>query len=602
MHTVTFYSYKGGVGRTLVVANVAKYVARLGMKVFVLDFDLEAPGLHYKFEGEGSKALAVERGLVDILSVFTTTRRLPEQLTDYVLDVPSPAFATGTIHLLPAGNAPSIGYWKSLSRIDWHTLFYAERAEGIPLFLELKAFIEEKYAPDFLLIDARTGITEMGGVATTVLSDQVVCMMLPTREHLDGTRSVMHAIRVAPRLEGLGEVSLLAVLSRLPQRSDAAEVAEVERVKAFLNAPIDELGTSLRIDDIPVLHREPALEERERILVGSGLSLDDSPLLLDYVRLFLKLVPPADNERHVGRLIGDINSRVMQEPDEAEMALQALANDCPHPEAYRALLAMYKVRRSPLVDRLRAAHIFWKLTHDASAPLLWDAIRDYEHEDQEYGPDLDRTRAMEAIWRAHAPGDSQVALELSRDYREAGELSEVKRILELNVATNNASVEAVAALVRILDEDGESTAAERLIARHKERMAGEPSFLQVWAERVLAGGDYEELRSVLADAHFDLTVLKIKMPAMAARLAFFMSGDLLTAKEFYSAANLPRTRGIEMKHLGALARDIGEWDAFKSKLVKAYPSSIQAQTLAQIAEMPALPSPDEPTGESADDH
>ena len=42
---VTFYSYKGGVGRTMAMANVAALLARKGRKVVMLDFDLEAPGL-----------------------------------------------------------------------------------------------------------------------------------------------------------------------------------------------------------------------------------------------------------------------------------------------------------------------------------------------------------------------------------------------------------------------------------------------------------------------------------------------------------------------------------------------------------------------------
>ena len=292
MRTITFYSYKGGVGRTLTVANVAKHMASLGKKVFLIDFDLEAPGLPYKLGGEGG-ALAPERGLVDILVAFTKTRRLPEPLADYVVEVESAELPRKAVHFLPAGSAPSAGYWKSLAQIDWHALFYAEEPEGIPLFLELKAFVEETYAPDFLLIDARTGITEMGGVATTVLPDHVVCMLLPTREQIDGTRGVMHAIRAAPRMEGAAQVELLAVLSRMPRRGEDAESAEVERVKALLNAPTDDLGTSLRLDDIPVLHREPALEEREVILVGRSRSPKDEESLLlgDYGRLFGKLFP-----------------------------------------------------------------------------------------------------------------------------------------------------------------------------------------------------------------------------------------------------------------------------------------------------------------------
>ena len=47
MFTVTFYSYKGGVGRTLALANVAYTLATEGGKqrVVVVDFDLEAPGI-----------------------------------------------------------------------------------------------------------------------------------------------------------------------------------------------------------------------------------------------------------------------------------------------------------------------------------------------------------------------------------------------------------------------------------------------------------------------------------------------------------------------------------------------------------------------------
>ena len=49
MLTITFYSYKGGVGRSLALANCAKFLAYHGKKVVVMDLDLEAPGLHHKF-------------------------------------------------------------------------------------------------------------------------------------------------------------------------------------------------------------------------------------------------------------------------------------------------------------------------------------------------------------------------------------------------------------------------------------------------------------------------------------------------------------------------------------------------------------------------
>ena len=45
----TFYSYKGGVGRSMALANVADRLCRYGLKTLIVDFDLEAPGLERYF-------------------------------------------------------------------------------------------------------------------------------------------------------------------------------------------------------------------------------------------------------------------------------------------------------------------------------------------------------------------------------------------------------------------------------------------------------------------------------------------------------------------------------------------------------------------------
>ena len=45
MHIVTFYSFKGGVGRTLALVNIGIELAQTGKRVLLVDFDLEAPGL-----------------------------------------------------------------------------------------------------------------------------------------------------------------------------------------------------------------------------------------------------------------------------------------------------------------------------------------------------------------------------------------------------------------------------------------------------------------------------------------------------------------------------------------------------------------------------
>ena len=40
---VTFYSFKGGVGRTMALINAAAILAGRGRRVLMIDFDLEAP-------------------------------------------------------------------------------------------------------------------------------------------------------------------------------------------------------------------------------------------------------------------------------------------------------------------------------------------------------------------------------------------------------------------------------------------------------------------------------------------------------------------------------------------------------------------------------
>ncbi|PYK27255.1 MAG: hypothetical protein DME59_05075 [Verrucomicrobia bacterium] len=63
---VVFYSFKGGVGRSMAVANVGDLLARRGLKVLMIDFDMEAPGLEQYFPINQSEARS-HPGLLDLL-------------------------------------------------------------------------------------------------------------------------------------------------------------------------------------------------------------------------------------------------------------------------------------------------------------------------------------------------------------------------------------------------------------------------------------------------------------------------------------------------------------------------------------------------------
>lgn len=290
MKTLTFYSYKGGTGRSLLLANTARYLALLGERVVALDFDFEAPGLHYKLNisppGQRTADAIPERGAVDYILAAVRGETPPKKLQDYVVPVPLPHGTTGSLHCMPAGSAPTGEYWKALTELGRLDLFTDPEGSGIAACLELKARIEDELKATFLLIDSRTGVTELAGVTTTVLADKVVCLMLANRESQTGARAVLRSLRQAPRLKGQPPIEIVPVLSRVPDRDESA----ARETLAFLNEPGPSPEATLALAKVFVLRADPALARSERLHVGSGESQSQSPLHQDYLALMAELV------------------------------------------------------------------------------------------------------------------------------------------------------------------------------------------------------------------------------------------------------------------------------------------------------------------------
>lgn len=257
METVAFYSYKGGVGRSLLVANTAQFLALCGRKVAVLDLDLEAPGLHQKlgnaqmFERAANGSL---QGAVNELLRILEGRERDGTIRDSAVEVDLPPGTTGSLMLIPAGPAPSHEYWEKLEQLNT-TLRSARRAGGLPeAVLELQERIADEIKPEFLLVDSRTGITELGGLATSLLADRVVCLTTTAPESIEGTRVVASALRSAPRLA-----------SQQPLRVDFL----ITRVTAARNSPeIARLVKELGGDSVAVLPHDSAISNKERVLTG----------------------------------------------------------------------------------------------------------------------------------------------------------------------------------------------------------------------------------------------------------------------------------------------------------------------------------------------
>src|SRR5947208_1482236 len=73
---ITFYSYKGGTGRSMALSNVAWILASQGKRVLAVDWDLEAPGLHRYFRPFlPDPELSETPGLIDFFAEFVEGSR-----------------------------------------------------------------------------------------------------------------------------------------------------------------------------------------------------------------------------------------------------------------------------------------------------------------------------------------------------------------------------------------------------------------------------------------------------------------------------------------------------------------------------------------------
>src|SRR5712671_988821 len=117
MYVITFYSFKGGVGRTMALVNVAAELVRRGKKVLVVDFDLEAPGLETYKHLRPTKPCP---GIVEYVTDFRQTGRVPN-LLDHVYQAKPIGKKDGQLWVMPAGRRDR-AYQTALARLDWQQL------------------------------------------------------------------------------------------------------------------------------------------------------------------------------------------------------------------------------------------------------------------------------------------------------------------------------------------------------------------------------------------------------------------------------------------------------------------------------------------------
>ena len=188
----TFYSYKGGVGRSMALANVAVLMAQWGHRVLVVDWDLEAPGLDRYFEvlvPTSRTQASKSAGVVGIVKAVSQDREAGWK--DSVVSFPIPG-ARQPLNFIPAGWRDG-EYAQRLQQLDWDALFrrhdFGNRLEDIRS--------EWLRAYDYVLIDSRTGITDIGGICTIYLPDILVAMFTANHQSVEGVADVVDRARRA---------------------------------------------------------------------------------------------------------------------------------------------------------------------------------------------------------------------------------------------------------------------------------------------------------------------------------------------------------------------------------------------------------------------
>jgi cellulose biosynthesis protein BcsQ len=190
---ITFYSYKGGMGRSTTLAAFAMHLSLVeSFNVIIIDCDFEAPGFtnfFLKNAGEENQ----RQGFVEYFLDKASGLSSKEYLESYTWEVERKYTRDGTIRIMPAGNLDSKlptndflhtnlnHYVEGLARIDFTNQEYI-----IQQFSDLVSDLKDSFKPDVILLDSRTGFSDVMGIAAFQLSKFILGFFRNDAQSLPG--------------------------------------------------------------------------------------------------------------------------------------------------------------------------------------------------------------------------------------------------------------------------------------------------------------------------------------------------------------------------------------------------------------------------------
>lgn len=226
---ITFFSHKGGVGRTTALVATALHLARANQRVAVVDLDIEAPGLSSLLLPTAPTAGALDYLVESSVPAGTTARDVTEFVSDTALVESGPG-----LRVVPAG-AVDEAYLEMLARIDLQDA----AASGLLANRIRQLFIDLHTGTglplDFILVDARAGLHEVAGLMLAGLSHGAVVVGTDSPQSWMGVSQVARLLSAPYVRDGKDPRPLLLVHGMGPPAADSRYGPETEsfRMRAY---------------------------------------------------------------------------------------------------------------------------------------------------------------------------------------------------------------------------------------------------------------------------------------------------------------------------------------------------------------------------------
>lgn len=243
-NVITFYSFKGGVGRSMCLANVGFLLRDWGYNVLLVDWDLEAPGLENYFESRlrehqpKRERISGQPGLIDMVNdILSEPGKKDPDWKKYVSPIFPKEEDKGRLDLISAGKRISTDtgnqdkeYYEKVRKFDVKTFY--EKHQGGDVIEKLRSNWKSEY--DFVLIDSRTGITEIGGICTIQLPDILVLLFTSTEASFNGIADVALRAKKAQQ-DILGDRLKLLTLPILTRVDGSEKKLTEDWIGRFIN-------------------------------------------------------------------------------------------------------------------------------------------------------------------------------------------------------------------------------------------------------------------------------------------------------------------------------------------------------------------------------